>query len=84
MRRGGGRTRAAEGLREEEDGAREENEKAEACLFIRKRCEQTCAKIKGEPIMVIRLYRRLDSQETLMIKDPLEDDVMKVFCVSKR
>ena len=36
MRRGGGRTQAAGGLREEEDGAREENEKAEACLFIRK------------------------------------------------
>ena len=29
--------------------AREENEKAEACLFIRKRCEQTGAKIKEEP-----------------------------------
>ena len=36
MRRSGSRARAAGGLREEEDGVREENEKAEACLFIRK------------------------------------------------
>ena len=33
---GGGKARAAGGAREEEDGARKENEKAEACLFIRK------------------------------------------------
>lgn len=49
VKRGGGEAQAAGGLREEEDGAREDNEKAEACLFIRKRCEQTGAKIKGEP-----------------------------------
>ena len=36
MRRSGGNARAAGGLREEEDGVREENEKAESCLFIRK------------------------------------------------
>ena len=33
--------------------------------------------------MVIQLYRRLDYRETLKIKDPLEDDVMKVFCIFK-
>ena len=48
MRRGGGRTRAAGGLREEEDGVREASEKAEACLFIRERCEHTGANTKEE------------------------------------
>ena len=33
--------------------------------------------------MVIQIYRRLDSREALKIKDPLEDDVMKVFVFSK-
>ena len=33
--------------------------------------------------MDIQLYRRLDSREALKIKDPLEDDGMKVFVFSK-
>ena len=39
VKHGGSEARTAGGARGEEDGAREENEKAEACLFIRKRCE---------------------------------------------
>ena len=84
MKRGGGEARAVGGAREEEDGAREENEKAEACLFIRKDVNRRARKSRENRIMVIQLYRRLDSWETLKIKDPLEDDVMKVFCVFKR
>ena len=48
------------------------------------RCEQTGAKTRENQIMIIQLYRRLDSREALKIKDPMEDDVMEVFCVFKR
>ena len=46
MRRGGGRARAAGSLREEEDGVREENEKAEVCLFIRKDVNRRAQKLR--------------------------------------
>ena len=36
VKHGGGEAQSTGGAREEEDGVREENEKAEACLFIRK------------------------------------------------
>ena len=58
--------------------------KAGASLFIRKDVNRRAQKSRENRIMVIQLYRRLDSRETLKIKDPLEDDVMKVFCVFKR
>ena len=58
--------------------------KAGASLFIRKDANRRARKSRENRIMVIQLYRRLNSRETLKIKDPLEDDVMKVFCVFKR
>ena len=48
MKRGGSEAPAAGGAREEEDGVREESEKAKACLFIRETCKQTGANIKEE------------------------------------
>ena len=46
--------------------------------------EQAGAKIKESRIMIIQINGRLDSRKALKMKDPLEDDVMKVFCVFKR
>ena len=49
-RRGGGEARAVAGSREEEGRERERRmRKAGASLFIRARCKQTGAKIKGKP-----------------------------------
>ena len=75
MRRGGGVARAAAGSLEEEDRERRMR-KAGASLFIRKDANRRAQKSRENRIMVIQLYRRLDSRETLKIKDPLEDDVM--------
>ena len=58
--------------------------KAGASLFIRADANRRARKSRENKIMVIQVYRRLDSREALKIKDPLEDDVMKVFCVFKR
>ena len=49
MRRGGGEARAAAGTREEEDREREKNEEGRGEPIYKERCEQTGAKIKGEP-----------------------------------
>ena len=57
--------------------------KAGASLFIRKDANRWARKSRESQIMVIQLYRRLDSWEALKIKDPLEDDVIKVFVFSK-
>ena len=49
MERGGGEARAVAGSREEEDGEREKNEEGRGEPIYKERCEQTGAKIKGEP-----------------------------------
>ena len=58
--------------------------KAGASLFIRKDANRWARKSRENQIMVIQLYRCLNSREALKIKGPLEDDIMKVFCVFKR
>ena len=84
MKRGGGEARAAGGAREEEDGAREGDEKPEACLLIRERCEQTGAKIEGEPNNGHPPTHTPRFSGDIKDEDPLGDDVIKVFCVFKR
>ena len=83
-KRGGGEARAAGGLREEEDGAREKKEESRGMPIYKENVNRRARKSRESRIMVIQLYRHLDSRETLKLKDPLEDDVMKVFCVFKR
>ena len=70
-KRDGGEARAVGGLQEEEDGEREKNEEGRGMPIYKEKCEQTGAKIEGEPNNVIQLHRRLDSRKTLRDKDPL-------------
>ena len=58
--------------------------KAEACLFIRERCEQTGVKIEGEPNNGYPTTQTPRFSEDIKDEDPLGDDVIKVFCVFKR
>ena len=80
----GGEARAAGGLREEEDGAREENEEGRGVPIYKGKGEQMGAKIEEEPNngYITRWTPRFS--EDIKDEDPLGDDVIKVFCVFKR
>ena len=65
---GGGEARAAGGLREEEDGAREKKEESRGMPIYKENVNRRARKLRDSQIMVIQLHRRLDSRETLKMK----------------
>ena len=85
-KRDGGEARAAGGLREEEDGEREreKNEEGRGVPIYKEKCEQTGAKIEGEPNNGYPTTQTPRFSEDIKDEDPLGDDVIKVFCVFKR
>ena len=68
MKRDGGEARVVEGLREEEDGERENNEEGRGVPIYKKKVNKRARKSRKSRINVIQLHRRLDSRKTLKVK----------------